>query len=388
MPDVVVIGLGAAGSALVDQLARRGVDVLGIDRFSPPHDLGSTHGETRITRLAVGEGSTYTPLVQRSHHIWRELEAETGAELLTLNGCLVLQDAGAGEAHGAADFLATTVDSGRSFGVAVEELDAAAVRARFPQFAAPEGTRACFEPGGGFVRPEAVVAAQLDSARRHGAEIHTGERVLSLQHLPGGVRIRTERASYDADRCVLCAGPWLRALTPPEVASLFTVVPQTLCWFDDASGGHTADAMPAFIWVLRGPTLIYGVPQVSGLTPGVKVGTEQFTEAIDPDAGFTAPSGAAARLWEELVGPRLPGVGPRTVRTATCLYTVTSDMGFAVDTLPGDDRTLLVSACSGHGFKHSAGIGEAVAQLLTDGHSDVDLAPFALGRLQAPAGRG
>ncbi|MBV8446231.1 MAG: N-methyl-L-tryptophan oxidase, partial [Candidatus Dormibacteraeota bacterium] len=120
----------------------------------------------------------------------------------------------------------------------------------------------------------------------------------------------------------------------------------------------------------------------------VKVGTEQFTEAIDPDAGFTAPSGAAARLWEELVGPRLPGVGPRTVRTATCLYTVTSDMGFAVDTLPGDDRTLLVSACSGHGFKHSAGIGEAVAQLLTEGHSDVDLAPFALGRLQAPAGRG
>src|SRR5438067_9040702 len=169
--EVIVVGLGAMGAAVSWQLARRGVRVIALDRYAPPHDRGSSHGESRITRLAVGEGDEYVPLVRRSHELWREIEAESGQTLLTQTGGIVI---GAPES----DFLQRTREIAARHGIAHQTLDGAELRTRFPMFAAGELACAYYEPEAGYVRPEAAVAAQLGLATRAGAHLRLGEPLL------------------------------------------------------------------------------------------------------------------------------------------------------------------------------------------------------------------
>ena len=205
--DVVVVGLGAMGSAVCAQLAGRGAAVVGIDQYDPPHPYGSTHGETRMTRLAVGEGREYVPLVRRSHELWREIEAETGTQLLTQPGGLILSRPGSW-------FFEGTRELARRFEIEHEELSPAELRERFPMFAVDEKTEGYDEPAAGFVRPEHAVRAQLELARRGGAHLRTGERVLDWSASGPGVSVVTDRASYAGDQLILCAGPWLPELFP------------------------------------------------------------------------------------------------------------------------------------------------------------------------------
>ena len=176
--DTIVIGLGAMGSAALYQLAKAGQRVLGIDQFAPPHRLGSSHGETRITRLACGEGPEYTQFARRSHQIWRELEAETGKSLLVQNGFLAISGEGTRAAnHENPDFLETTIAAAKRAGIAHELLSDADIRKRYPVFNVMDGDRAYFEPEAGYVRPENCIAAQLEEAARLGATIQTDETV-------------------------------------------------------------------------------------------------------------------------------------------------------------------------------------------------------------------
>ncbi len=182
--DIVVVGLGAVGSAALYQAAKLGTRAVGIDRFHPPHDLGSSHGETRITREAIGEGQDYVPLVLRSHQIWEELEAASGRTLLTRNGALILQSSHiVGDHHGSASFLADTIAAAEAYGIAHQVLRTSEIETRFPQFQAANDEVAYYEPGAGFLRPEACVETQLDLAKDMGAEIHTGEAVLKVERL-------------------------------------------------------------------------------------------------------------------------------------------------------------------------------------------------------------
>lgn len=205
--DVIVLGLGAMGAAAAYQLARRGVRVLGLDRYGPPHDRGSSHGDTRITRLALGEGAHYLPLARRSHEIWRELEAELGVTLLQQVGGLVFSSAsGRAPAHGAQDFLQTTIEVARQNGIPHEVLDAGAMSERFPQFHFAGDETGCFEPSAGLVHPERCIAAQLEMAARHGAVVRTHEEVLDWRPDGGGVVVRTQHGTYRAGRLILAAG--------------------------------------------------------------------------------------------------------------------------------------------------------------------------------------
>src|SRR5437868_362186 len=186
--DMIVVGLGAMGSAASYQLAQRGARVLGIDQFAPPHTLGSTHGETRITRLACGEGPSYTQFARRSHEIWRELEGATGRDLLTQNGLLVISGPGRRSTnHEERQFLKTTIDIARHEGIAHEVLTGRQARQRFPAFNLNDDDPVYYEPGAGFVRPEACVSAQLDEAGRLGAHIRTAETVRSFRFSTTGV---------------------------------------------------------------------------------------------------------------------------------------------------------------------------------------------------------
>jgi len=390
--DVAVVGLGAAGAATLYQLARRGVNAVGIDSYSPPHVMGSTHGDTRITREAIGEGPYYTPLVRRSHAIWRELESETGEDLLTQCGGLIIEEPGSGAAgHHRHEFLAQTIACANGYGIPHEELSSAEVTARFPQFRLTGDEAAYFEPGAGFVRPERCVATQLMLAERRGAKVHRNERVLSLEPEAGGaLRLRTDLGDYVAGRVVLAVGAWVHDFLEPRHRPLFTVYRQVLAWFDvdPTAPDHSPGIMPVFIWGLRDGNSFYGFPVVDG-AGDIKTATEQLDVATSATtASLTVDPAETSALYEGLIRAHLPGVTARCVRAVRCLYTVTPDADFVVDDHPDLHGVMLVSPCSGHGFKHSAGLGEAIAQVVTTGTSDVDLSPFRIGRFeQSPAGR-
>jgi sarcosine oxidase len=380
--DVVILGLGAMGSAAAFQLAKRGARVLGIDRFAPPHAAGSTHGETRITRLAIGEGAHYTPFVRRSHEIWREIERETGASLLTQSGGLIVSSENKTALTHVEAFFANTVAAAREHGIAHERLDAAEIRRRFPAFAVKDDEFGYYEPEAGFVRPEACVSAQLALARKHGADIHTNETALGFDWTPDGVSVTTDKARYTADKLIVAAGAWLPQLLGAEYSQFFKVYRQVQFWFEiegDIAPFGT-DRFPVFIWELqRTRQGIYGFPAIDGAR-SIKIATEQYAQTVAPDAVAEVSVDEIAAMHRDLVAPWFPGVSSRCERTATCLYAVTPDFGFVIDFHPDSDRVILASPCSGHGFKHSAAIGEALSELVMDGKSRFHLSPFRLAR--------
>ena len=388
--DVIVIGLGAIGSACLYQLAKSGRRVLGIDRYAPPHTLGSSHGETRITRQAAGEGEAYVPLVMRSHEIWREIEAETGAELLVQCGALVMAGRGtAASHHGKQDFVRKTIALAERFGIAHEVLDAAEIGARYPQFGVTGSEIGYFEPGGGFVRPEACIAAQIGLARRLGAEVRLDTKIIDVaEDGPGAMAVTTEAGDrYTAERVVMAAGPWAPSLGSGTAgAGVFRqlrVCRQVLHWFEVADAAAFSPARcPVFIWMHGdGPTdYLYGFPQPAR-AQGVKVATEQYAEATDPElVRREVDAGEQRAMYAEHVEGRILGIGPGVLRSSVCMYTVTPDSGFVVDWLGRNERVLLASACSGHGFKHSAGLGEVVARMVA---GEARPEAFASGRLLA-----
>ncbi len=376
--DVLFVGLGAMGSAACYQLAARGASVIGFDRYRPPHGFGSTHGETRITRLAIGEGSEYVPLVRRSHELWPEIERQTGARLLTRSGGLVLASVGS-------RFLDQTRASARQYGIAHENLSNTELRRRFPMFTVERQTEGYFEPEAGYVRPEAAVRAQLELARRHGARLRLGERVTEWTASATGVAVRTTGGRYHAERLVLCAGPWLPELFP-DADGVFAVYRQLQYWFAIREGYERLRDMPIFVWDFGGEqggfvhlVGFYGFPALEGPDGGVKVAAESYDHPTTPDRRqHPASQSEADEMYRRCIAPRLPWLGSRPVRTVSCLYTSTRGNRFVIDRHPDHTAVLIVSACSGHGFKHSPAIGEAVAQWVTEGATNVDLGAFRL----------
>ena len=387
--DTVVIGLGAVGSATLLQLARRDRRVLGIDRWDPPHAWGSTHGDTRITRCAIGEGEAYVPLVLRSHEIWRELEAETGESLLTQCGALILASgSSAAVVHNKGDFVRRTIAAAERFGMPHEVLSPNAIMARFPQFRLLGDEIGYFELGGGYVRPERCVAAQLSLARRHGAAIRTHAQVISIARDGDGVCITlADGERILAAEAVVAAGAWSPGLLAGEagLSEHMTVARQVLHWFTPEKPADFApEHFPVFIWLHgdRPEDSFYGFPIPPG-SEGVKVATEQYANVTtDPDHLQREVSTAEqeAMMQEHLAG-RLLGLRPSPVRSVACPYTNTPDGDFLIERAPGNPRVLLVSACSGHGFKHSAGLGEAVAAFLNQDDARPALSMFGASRL-------
>ena len=378
--DVIVVGLGAVGSAACAQLAALGASVIAFDSYEPPHPYGSTHGDTRITRVAIGEGPEYVPLVRRSHELWREIEEETGERLLTVCGGLILAPA-------RSLFLTQTRASASKYGVAHENVSGEEIGRRFPMFSIDSRTEGYYEPDAGWIRPEAAVRAQLELARRRGAQLRVGETVDGWAADAEGVTVTTSAGAYSADQVVVCAGPWLPGLAP-ELGHLFAVHRQLLYWFPIRRGYELLREMPIFVWDLGGGAHgfvhldgFYGFPALDGRSGGVKVATESYEHTTAPD-GRQHPATQAEidEMYARCIAPHLPWLGPEPLRTVSCLYTNTRGSRFVIDRHPQHDSVLVVSACSGHGFKHSPAIGEAVAQLVSTGASDIDLTPFSVPR--------
>lgn len=382
-----MIGLGAMGAATAWQLAKRGSSVIGLDRYAPPHPLGSTHGDTRVTRVACAEGAAYVPLARRSHELWRDIEAETGTDLLEQCGVLMVgPGSGLGSMHGTDDWIGASVELSTRFEVEHELLDGAAARERWPMFAFDDAATAYFEPGGGFVRPEPAVAAQLDLARRAGARIELNARVTGISSSAAGVEARVaDGRTFGAERAVLSVGAWVGAFVDdPSLRSTFPVYRQALHWFEvDPAWRERVgpEQLPVHLWSFgAGATdFFYGFPAIDGASGGIKVATEQFTTTCDPDTVERAVTTDEARaMHAHCLRDRFLAVRDRPLRSVSCLYTVTPDSDFRIDEHPELAGVLLVSPCSGHGFKHSAALGEAIAERTLTGASTIDLTPFSI----------
>ena len=367
MHDVIIIGLGAMGSAAAGQLARRGVRVLGIDQYTPPHALGSSHGESRIIREAYFEHPLYVPLVQRAYTLWQALEAETGSALLRITGGLMI-------GHPESVLVRGARASAEQHALEHQILSAAQVQARFPALQPDSDMVAVWEPRAGVLSPERCIAAQLQVARAHGAELHTGLRVLGWSETAGEVRVQTAQGEFAARQLLISAGSWIGQLVP-ALEDRFRVERQMLGWFTpQRDAEHFApEACPIHLWEAADGGHFYGFPDLGS---GVKVAAHHNGAATSPDTVDREPSAADEAALRGWMSRHLPAANGALRDSAICLYTNTSDGHFWIDRLAGHPRVLIASPCSGHGFKFASVIGEILADLL-GGHAPAfDLSLF------------
>ena len=370
--DVAVVGLGAMGGAALWRLALRGAGrVAGFDRFAPPHDRGSSHGESRIIRSAYFEDPAYLPLVREAFGLWRELERESGESLLLMTGAAMIGGA-------AAEVVAGALETARVHGLAYELLAARAAAARFPQHALDDDDVVVCEADAGVLHPERCVAAMLARAQAMGATAHTDVRVSAVQPTAdGAVVVHTPSGDVRAAHAVVCAGPWMAKLLPSLPVPLW-VERQVMAWLPVRTPELFAPSrFPVFIRQQRDGPAVYGLPSLDGAT--VKLAVHHDGDAVDPDDVPRVSDDDVAPLLR-FARERMHGVEPHVVRAAVCLYTNTPDEHFVVGALPDCERITVVSACSGHGFKFAPVIGDVVADLVLDGATRRPVERFAPGR--------
>ncbi|MDR5682612.1 MAG: N-methyl-L-tryptophan oxidase [Armatimonadota bacterium] len=372
--DAIVVGLGGVGSAAAYHLARRGLRVLGLERFAALHDRGSSHGHTRVIRQAYFEHPDYVPLLLRAYDLWAELERERGVELmLTCGGLMVGQPDSA--------VVAGSARSARLHALPHDLLSPKDVRSRFPAFHLGPEEVALYEPRAGVLFPEDCIRAHLDGASAYGAELQFEEPVTGWEADDVGVTVRTERAAYQAGALVVTAGPWIGRLLA-DLALPLEVERQVVFWFEPRIPELFApERFPVFIWQVPEGTF-YGIPALRGR--GVKLARHHGGATTDPDD--VAPPRASESEWVRgQIASRLPEADSRLQAMAACLYTNTLDEHFVIDRHPRHPTVVFASACSGHGFKFTCVTGQALTDLATEGRTDLPVGFLSLSRWAGPA---
>ena len=361
------------GSAAAHALAKRGATVIAFDRLSPPHHMGSTHGHTRIIREAYYEHPLYVPLVRRSYELWAELERECGDKLFTQTGGLWV-----GPEKG--ELVTGALASVRQHGIAHDLLDSAEITDRFPAYRARSEWVGLLEHRAGMLAPEQCVSAFLAGAKRSGAKLHFGSEVVRWAVTAQGVSVSTQDAVHQADRLVVAAGAWLPGLaTKMGLTIPLEIERQMSHWFAPVAGGETyrASNIPVALFELPGDMFL----TMGDEGHGVKCGKHHSGMPTSPEAVNREVSDAENAAAREILNQVMPGAGGQLLDARVCLYTNTPDRHLIIDWMERG-RALVLSPCSGHGFKFASGIGEIAAQLVMDGKTPMDLAPFSLSRFQ------
>jgi sarcosine oxidase len=371
--DVIVVGLGVIGASTAWQLGTRGVRVLGIDANARGHLLGSSHGRSRIIREAYYEAVEYVPLVQRAFGQWRDLEEESGRDLLAMTGCLNIGAPGTPVVDG-------VVASAEAHGLQSEVLDAGAMRQRFPGFRLPEDHVGVFQPNAGILNADACVGALLDGATARGATIRHGLAASSWRADGDGVAVETQEGTLRAGRLVVAAGPWSSSVLA-RLGLPLQAVRQYVTHFEPENPERfTAPTCPAFIWdVPEGE--VYGIPYIPG--QGLKVGGHDPGQPCTPETANRVVTDAEVETVRAIFERCMPGSTTRFLGAMTCLYTLTPDRHFIIDRDPAHPQVAVAAGFSGHGFKFGPTIGEVLADLALNGSTRHDIGFLSASRFTA-----
>jgi sarcosine oxidase len=396
--DVIVVGVGGMGSAAAYHLADRGLDVVGLERYDVPHAQGSSHGYSRIIRLAYHEHPSYVPLLRAAYEEWRDLEAERGVSLLHETGSIAGGPPGSEIFEGARR-------SCRENDLDHEVLSGAELNDRFPGYDVPEEFRAVFQPQGGFLVPEKCIVAHVEGAHDRGAEIRARTRVRGWTPLDdGGVAVEVEDGmgaveaedgtgavevedgmsvdegltTYEADSLVVAAGAWTGELVP-ELDPVLEPERQVVGWFQpEGPDRFDPDSFPVFVFD-GDPDEVYGFPIHD--VPGVKIGRYHHRhETVDPEEMNREPTSEDERILREDAEAWLADAAGPTMRLETCLFTNTPDGRFVIDSHPSHPQVTVAAGFSGHGFKFASVVGSVIADLVAEGATDHPIEQFGIDR--------
>lgn len=367
--DVIVLGLGGMGSATAATLARRGARVLGLEQFAFAHSRGSSHGHTRIIRTAYYEHPAYVPLVRRAFTLWAELGERIGRTLLTPCPCLCVGDP-------AGELILGVRRAASEHGLPVETLSAKDTEARFPQFRVPAGSVGVLEQSAGILAVEECVSAHIQDAFAHGAELHEHEAVLGYEVVAGGVVVKTAKGEYFAEKLVVTVGAWatdwLASLGVP-----LTVMRQVQWWFG-GEGPFTAGRFPVFLLDTPGGAF-YGIPAFGGM--GLKCARHYGEpELPSPDGVNWAIQPGEEADVRAFLAQHLPAADRMPTHAEVCMYTLTPDRHFVIDTHPEFPQVSVACGFSGHGFKFAPTVGEILADLSLQGHTEHPIELFRVNR--------
>jgi sarcosine oxidase len=356
--DVAIVGMGAMGSLSAWRLAARGLRVIAFERFRPGHDRGSSHGDTRIFRTAYFESPEYVPLLHRAKQLWRELEADTGTDLLTMTGGLTIGSPDCGLVTG-------VLASAERHVLPHQVFDARQMEKLHPQHRLEAGEVAVFEHEAGFLRPERSVAAAAARAEALGARVMVETEVTSIEASSSGVIVESSRGRFAAEHALVAAGPWTAKLLPGLGLPL-KVERQVQAWLaiDDPAAFSPA-RFPIFIREINGGRFRYGFPTTDGRS--VKLGVHHEGSESDPDSIDREVTEADLQPLTAFSRDMLRDVSDRVIDACTCMYSNTPDERFMVLSPAEMPAVSVLSACSGHGFKFAPVIGELVAGSIVEG---------------------
>jgi sarcosine oxidase len=357
MYDAIVLGLGGMGAAALAALARRGRRVLGLEQYGIGHDLGSSHGHTRVIRTAYYEHPSYVPLCRQSFAAWRDLELRLNRSLLVDAPCLSI-----GRPSG--ELVSGVERAAREHRLAVERLEPAELRRHFPQFQFDDSYVGMLEDEAGFLYVDRCVRALSDDALAAGAEIRANTLVTHWEADSSGVSVRTANDVLRAARLVITAGPWAGKMLATFGAKL-TIMRQVVFWFDPPL--HAALESPDFpVFMADLPEgCFYGIPATNGR--GIKIarhyGAPEMFRPEDIERSIRQQDESPVR---EFIRQHLPAAdGPRQ-DASVCIYTLTPDRHFVIDRLPEHENVAVACGFSGHGFKFAPVVGEMLADLVDD----------------------
>ncbi len=369
--DCIVVGVGGVGSAALYHLVQRGARVLGLDRFAPGHDRGSSHGDTRLIRLAYFEHPNYVPMLRRAYELWAELAERCGQQLYHETGLLEIS-------HPSGVAVPGVLASAKEHGLEVEELTASEAERRFRGFHVPQSMTAVFERCAGYLQVEACVLAYVNEALKLGAEVRSNEPVQAWRTKGTGIIVTTEQENYAADHLVITAGAWVADLLG-SLGLRFEVRRKSLFWYQTADPIYSAqNGCPAFFY--ETPTgAFYGFPQIDHF--GLKIAEHSGGQSVaDPLTVNRELDPQDQERVESFLHEYLPRVTHSCQKHVVCMYTMTPDEHFVVDHHPEHRQVVFAAGLSGHGFKFAGVLGEALSELALDGCTNTPIDFLACNR--------
>lgn len=360
--DAIVLGVGTMGSAACYHLARRGARVLGLDQFGIPNEFGSSHGESRIVRLCYYEHPDYVPLLKRAYELWDVLGETFGQRILHRTGGIFM-----GTREG--DFIRETLRAADVHNLPCDLLERDDLAREYPLFNLPETYTALYEPNAGYVVPELTVTAHAELAMRDGAVLHGHEPARMWAANDDGITVETDRATYSADRLVICGGAWVGRIVADLSASLI-VTRQVMGWVQPKQPERFAlGNFPVWAIEQDDGSLHYGFPILPGRV-GLKVAHHAQGEPTDPETIDRIPRAGDEDDFLPALRAVLPEADGPLLAMRICMYTNTPDSHFIIDRHPQHDHVVIAGGFSGHGFKFAPVVGETLADLVLNGRTD------------------